>query len=256
MILWHCWTGPCSFSASGGSEVKTGWILFLKLHTHSEWGVIRIHSLSFVGYCPTKRIAVLWYSGAIHNAKVMLGEVPSDFVNGTIKVRFHGKKNLGLTLEGRLNGHCNHVRLVLLLFRLCLQQEAGLFNFICPSTNWGLFTITFQFPPNRREVITFHSCLGLHHIDILSPTWGGVNGMKALSVACKPSLRTRHWMRCDSPIVEGAGPKQQPTRERNPFVFSGLGEASDEVECENDEERDVPGTKPREMRNEFWVQIK
>lgn len=63
-------------------------------------------------------------------------------------------------------------------------------------------------------------------------------------------------MQCDSPIVEGAGAKQQPTGERNPFVFSGLGEASDEVEGENDEKRDVPGMKPRKMINEFRVQIK
>lgn len=63
-------------------------------------------------------------------------------------------------------------------------------------------------------------------------------------------------MRCGLPIVEGAGPEQQPTRERNPLEFSGLGEASDEVEGENDEERDIPGMEPQEMKNEFWAQIK
>lgn len=60
-------------------------------------------------------------------------------------------------------------------------------------------------------------------------------------------------MWCDSPVVQGAGPQQQPTTERDPFVFSGLGKASGEVEGEDDEERDVPGMKPREMINEFWV---
>lgn len=63
-------------------------------------------------------------------------------------------------------------------------------------------------------------------------------------------------MCCDSPVVQGAGPEQQPARERNLSVFSGLGKASDEVEGENDEERDIPGIKPRETMNEFWVKIK
>lgn len=39
-------------------------------------------------------------------------------------------------------------------------------------------------------------------------------------------------------------------------MFSGLGEASNEVEGENDEERDIPEIQPREMINEFLVKIK
>lgn len=53
---------------------------------------------------------------------------------------------------------------------------------------------------------------------------------------------------CDSPIVEGAGPEQQPARDRNPLVFFGLGKAPDEVKGQNDEERNIPGTAPRDRK--------
>lgn len=53
---------------------------------------------------------------------------------------------------------------------------------------------------------------------------------------------------CDSPIVEGAGPEQQPARDRNPLVFFGFGKASDEVKGQNDEERNIPRIKPTDRK--------
>lgn len=51
------------------------------------------------------------------------------------------------------------------------------------------------------------------------------------------------WWADDSPIIEGTGPKQQPTRNRNWLLFFDLGEASSEVDEKNSEEWNVPTIK-------------
>lgn len=53
---------------------------------------------------------------------------------------------------------------------------------------------------------------------------------------------------CDSPIVEGAGPEQQPATDRNLLVFFGFGKAPGEVKGQNDEERNIPGIIPRDRK--------
>lgn len=45
----------------------------------------------------------------------------------------------------------------------------------------------------------------------------------------------------DAPIVEGAWPEQQPTRDGHRLLLFGLSEASAEVEGQDDEERNIPG---------------
>lgn len=55
------------------------------------------------------------------------------------------------------------------------------------------------------------------------------------------SIQDKQAFSGDSPVVEGAWPKQQPTRDRNRFLFFGLGEASTEVEDQDDEEWNIPG---------------
>lgn len=45
----------------------------------------------------------------------------------------------------------------------------------------------------------------------------------------------------DTPVVEGAWPEQQPTRNGYQVLFFGLGEASTEVEGQDDEEGNIPG---------------
>lgn len=44
----------------------------------------------------------------------------------------------------------------------------------------------------------------------------------------------------DVPVIECTWPQQQPTRDRKQFLFFGLGEASTEVEGQDNEERNIP----------------
>lgn len=44
----------------------------------------------------------------------------------------------------------------------------------------------------------------------------------------------------DVPVIECTWPQQQPTRDRERFLFFGFGEASTEVEGQDDEERNIP----------------
>lgn len=45
----------------------------------------------------------------------------------------------------------------------------------------------------------------------------------------------------DAPVVEGAWPEQQPTRDGHRLLLFGLGEAAAEVEGQDNEEWNVPG---------------
>lgn len=55
------------------------------------------------------------------------------------------------------------------------------------------------------------------------------------------SIQDKQAFSGDAPIVEGAWPEQQPTRDGHRPLFFGLGEASAEVEGQDDEEWNIPG---------------
>lgn len=55
------------------------------------------------------------------------------------------------------------------------------------------------------------------------------------------SIHNEQALSGDAPIVEGAWPEQQPTRDGHRLLFFGLGEAAAEVEGQDNEERNVPG---------------
>lgn len=60
----------------------------------------------------------------------------------------------------------------------------------------------------------------------------------------------------DAPVVEGTWPEQQPTRNRNQVLFFGLGEASTEVEGQDDEEWNIPGmAKEAAVIDRPWIKL-
>lgn len=52
----------------------------------------------------------------------------------------------------------------------------------------------------------------------------------------------------DAPIVESAWHEQQPPRDGHRLLFFGLGEASAEVEGQDDEEWNIPGMEKEKLQ--------